>query len=65
MEVNEITYSAAVSELENILRKMQSNEIDIDELAKYTARSLELLKVCRAKLHNTDEEIKRCLEELS
>ncbi len=61
---SEISYSAAISELEGIVRKMQSSDCDIDNLAKYAARSIELLKLCRAKLTRTDEELKKCLEEL-
>lgn len=60
----EITYTAAVQELEAIVQKMQSPECDIDNLARYTARSMELLKICREKLTRTDEELKKCLGEL-
>ncbi len=61
---NQITYSAAISELEEILRKMQSQECDIDNLSVYAARAIELLKICRSKLTKTDEELKRCLQTL-
>jgi exodeoxyribonuclease VII small subunit len=60
----EISYSKAIAELEELVRKMQSDDCDIDNLSKYTARSIELLKLCRAKLTHTDEELKKCLEEL-
>lgn len=64
MENKEITYSAAIAELESLVRKMQSDECDIDHLADYTKRSLELLRICREKLTRTDEELKKCLAEL-
>lgn len=60
-----ITYSQAISELEEIVRKMQSDECDIDNLAAYTARSLELLKICKRKLLKTDEELQKILAELA
>ncbi len=60
-----ITYSQAISELEEIVRKMQSDECDIDNLAAYTARSLELLKICKNKLLKTDEELQKILAELA
>ncbi len=63
-EQNELTYSQAVGELEQIIAKMQSPECDIDRLASYTSRALQLLKICKEKLLHTDEELKRCLEEL-
>lgn len=60
----ELTYNQAVKELETILQKMQSGNIDIDSLSTQTARALELLKFCRERLTKTDEEIKNCLKEL-
>lgn len=61
----EMTYKAAVGRLEEIVSKMQSNECDIDSLAGYTAEALKLLKFCKEKLYKTDEEVKKCLEELN
>lgn len=63
-EQKELTYSQAVGELEQIIAKMQSPDCDIDRLAEYTTRALALLKLCKEKLFRTDEELKRCLEEL-
>lgn len=59
------SYSAAVAELEEIVRRMQSDDCDIDSLAASTARALELLKYCKQKLFKTDEEVKKCLEALA
>lgn len=58
-------YNSAVTELEQILQKMQSPECDIDKLSEYTARALQLLKFCKDKLTKTDEELKKTLEALS
>lgn len=60
-----ITYAQAIAELEEIVRKMQSDECDIDNLSNHTARSLELLKICKSKLLKTDEELQKILAELS
>lgn len=61
----DMKYSKAMTELENIVRRMQSNEFDVDDLAAATRRALQLLKICKEKLKTTDEEVKKCLEELS
>lgn len=58
------TYAEAIKELENIVRKMQSDDCDIDNLAKYTARSLQLLKFCKERLQLTDTELKKLLSEI-
>lgn len=43
---------------------MQSNDCTIDNLSQYTARSLQLLKVCKTKLTTTDEELQKILKTL-
>jgi len=65
MEKEQISYNEAISELESLVRKMQDDKCDIDNLAVYTRRSLELLKICRDKLTKTDMELKQCLAELA
>ncbi|MBO4723548.1 MAG: exodeoxyribonuclease VII small subunit [Muribaculaceae bacterium] len=64
-EIEKMTYTQAVNELGEIVKKMQSPECSIDKLSQYTARSLQLLKVCKAKLTATDEELKKVLNEMS
>lgn len=59
------TYSAAITELEQIVRKMQQDDCDIDNLAALTARSLALLKVCKERLQQTDTELQKLLAELA
>lgn len=61
----DMTYGNAIAELESIVSKMQSDDCDIDALAGYTTRALELLKFCKEKLYTTDTEVKKCLEALS
>lgn len=62
--MEEMTYRSAVAELEGIVRKMESDNCDIDQLSEYTTRALQLLKFCKERLFKTDEEVRRCLEEL-
>lgn len=62
--VNELTYAQSVSELEAILRMMQSDNCDIDHLAAYTRRATELLKACRSRLTATEEELRDILAAL-
>lgn len=59
-----MTYSEAVAELEKIVREMQSDTCSIDNLSALTSRSLTLLKVCKAKLKSTDEELQKLLATL-
>lgn len=60
----DMTYTSAMAELEEILKKIQSPDCDIDRLSGLTTRALELLKFCKEKLTATDSEIKKSLESL-
>ena len=63
--MEEMTYTQAVNELEELVKKMQDPECSIDNLSQYTKRSKELLEFCRKRLTATDEELKRILGEIS
>lgn len=58
-------YAQSVTELESILRMMQSDNCDIDHLATYTRRASELLRACRSRLTTTEEELKTILDSLT
>ena len=62
MEENkEMTYTQAVTELEEIVQKMQDPQCSIDNLSAYTKRSKELLDICRKKLTAADEQLQQIL----
>ena len=54
---------AAFAELQTIVRKMENEELDIDEMSEQLKRAQELIKFCKDKLTKTDEEIKKILAE--
>lgn len=58
------TYTAALAELEKILTSMRSGTADVDSLTAQTARAVELLKFCRARLTTTETELREILESL-
>jgi len=57
----EISYEAAVKELEEIVSKMENDEMDIDQMSVQLKRAQELMKLCKEKLTKTDEEIQKIL----
>lgn len=58
-----INYEAALSEIEEIVNKMENDEFDIDQLSANLKRAQTLIKLCRDKLTKTDVEIKKLLGE--
>jgi len=63
MENQEMKYEKAVCELEEIVDKMERDELDIDQLSDQLKRAKVLVKLCKNKLTKTDEEIKKLLSE--
>lgn len=56
-------YEEALRQLEDIVRKMENNEFDIDQLAEQLKKAQKLITLCKNKLTKTDEEIQKILEE--
>jgi len=55
----EIKYEEALAQLETIVRKMEQNEYDIDELAAQLKTAQRLIKFCKDKLTKTEEELQK------
>ncbi|MDR1258818.1 MAG: exodeoxyribonuclease VII small subunit [Tannerellaceae bacterium] len=63
--VNEkITYNEAVEKLRRIVAEIESSELDVDVLSDKVKEATRLIKHCKEKLFNVDEEVKKALEEL-
>ncbi len=60
----QLTYSQALTELEEILNEIESEEINVDILAEKVKRAAYLIKFCKGKLRNTEEEVKKVLSEI-
>ena len=57
----DVKYEAAMAELQSIVRKMENDELDMDQMAEQLKRAQELIKLCKDKLTKTDAEIKKIL----
>ncbi|MCX8082744.1 MAG: exodeoxyribonuclease VII small subunit [bacterium] len=61
---NKLTYKKAISELEEIVREIENEEIDVDNLLDKVKRASFLIKYCKAKLRDTEAEVKEVLSSL-
>lgn len=59
-----VTYSQAFEELQEIIKDLENEEIPVDELSGKVKRAAELIRICKAKLTTTEEDVKKILEEL-
>ncbi len=64
MTKKKMGYVEAITEIEDILAKIEDNRLDVDELAEQVKRVSILLKVCKEKLHNTEIEVENILKEI-
>ena len=62
MAAKKQTYEQAMKRLEEIVSRIDSNELDIDSLGVNLKEAQELIKFCRDKLYKADEEIKKMLD---
>ena len=60
----DLTYEEALQELQDILGRMQSNELGIDSLTENIQRASLLLDFCQGKLKTTEAEVQAVLKRL-
>jgi exodeoxyribonuclease VII small subunit len=59
-----VTYNEAMAEVEEILEKIENEELDVDDLAEKVKRVSVLLKICKDKLLKTNEQVEQILKEM-
>ena len=64
MATTKVTYSDAIAETEEILLKIENEELDVDELAEKVKRVSTLLKICKDMLLKTNEQVEQILKEM-
>jgi exodeoxyribonuclease VII small subunit len=60
----EITYKAALAELEEILAAIEEEQVDVDELALRVKRSAELIRLCRSRIDAAAAEVETVVQEM-
>ena len=57
-----IKYEEAIRQIEEIVDRLENDDIDIDTLGPELKKAQKLIKMCKDKLTKTEEEVKTCLE---
>lgn len=57
------TYAQALARLEDIVSRIDNNELEIDELAEKIKEANEIIAFCSDKLTKADQEIEKLLSE--
>jgi len=64
MAKKEFSFNEAVIKIEEILRNIESGELDVDKLAIEVKHAAELIKQCQKKLKSTEDEINSIFKDL-
>lgn len=60
-----MTYKAAAARLDAIVRRIEQDEPDVDELTKLVEEAVQLTKYCREKLTRADSQLTKLMAQLS
>lgn len=59
----ETKYEMAISQLEEIVERLENNQLGIDEMTAQLKKAQQLIKLCKDRLTKTDEEIQKIFGE--
>lgn len=58
-------YTEAILELEAIVAEIEEGSVTVDVLSEKVRRAAELIRICKARLTSTEEEVRKVLDELN
>jgi exodeoxyribonuclease VII small subunit len=61
---DKLSYTSAFEELQKIVSEIEKGEISVDELSEKVKKAAQLIKICKSKLTDTEEDVNRILKEL-
>jgi exodeoxyribonuclease VII small subunit len=57
-------YAEAIEELESILAELESDDVDVDELAEHVQRASQLIELCRERISKAKLRIEEVVSQL-
>lgn len=63
-QTEELTYKVASDRLESIVRQIEHQSPDVDELTKLVEEAVVLSKYCKSKLTETDKQLSELMAQL-
>ena len=61
--MQKLTYAKATERLNEIMRQLENEQLDVDQLAGTLEEAKKLIKFCKNQLYAVDEEIKDIIDE--
>ncbi len=63
-KLQELGFGKAMERLETILRRIEEEEVDIDELGERLKEATQLIELCRSKIRKADVEVTQIVQAL-
>jgi exodeoxyribonuclease VII small subunit len=60
-KTSDFSYEAAMQELQTLVSQLQNDQIGVDALAEKVRRAAELIRLCREKLRQTEDDVTEAL----
>ena len=60
--MTEVKYSKSIKKLEEIIEKIESEEIDVDELSAKVKEAVSLITICKNKIEKAKLEVKKVVD---
>lgn len=64
MATKKFSYKDALEEIESIVQKIETEDIEVDELSQLVKKAANLIKQCKTKLRDTSNELEDIIEKL-
>ncbi|MCD7963990.1 MAG: exodeoxyribonuclease VII small subunit [Rikenellaceae bacterium] len=63
MAKKEISYNDAIRQVEEILERLNNDEMDVDVLASEVKKAGELIELCKNKLRKAEEDVQKIIRD--
>ncbi|MCK5014648.1 MAG: exodeoxyribonuclease VII small subunit [Candidatus Omnitrophica bacterium] len=60
--MTEVKYSKSIKKLEEIIERIESEDIDVDELSAKVKEAVSLIKTCKNKIEVAELEVKKVVD---
>jgi exodeoxyribonuclease VII small subunit len=65
MSSAQIKYQEALERLDEIIKQIEDEDVDVDELAMQVKEAVELIRLCKAKIDKAEMEVKKVVDDFS
>ena len=65
MKSKEFNYQESYQKIEDIVKDLESGEMDVDELTEKVKEAISLINMCKKKLKQTESDIDTSLDKLN